>query len=94
MAFFPGATADHYEALETAMGDAPIPPGRLVFATGLREGGLQVLQIWTSRDDLAAFNEEWLFPALSRLGTEAFPAPPTVVDFEAHDLEIRLPQAW
>lgn len=89
MAFFPGATSDQYETLEGALSDAPIPRGRLVFAAGLREGGLQVLQIWTSRDDLAAFNEEWLFPALSRLGPEGFPAPSTVVDFEAHDLEIR-----
>ena len=61
------------------------PPGRLVFAAGPVTGGWQVVQVWESRELLDAFNRDVFFPALARMasaGGFAFPAPPTVIDFE------------
>jgi hypothetical protein len=89
LAFFPGATLEQYEALDAELGDAPVPPERLVFVAGVRDGGLQVVQVWESREALDAFNQQWLVPALTRLGARGFPAPPAVVDFETHDLDVR-----
>ena len=88
LAFFPGGTPEHYRALERALGDAPSPPGRRVFAVGALDDGLQVVQVWESKAQLDAFNAEWLAPAMARVGSAGFPAPPTVTDFESLDLDI------
>lgn len=89
LAYFPGASLEHYDALGAALSDAPAPAERLLFAVGARDGGLQVVQVWASRAALESFNERWLLPALTRLGDRGFPAPPQVTDFETLDLEIR-----
>ena len=59
------------------------PPERLFFAAGEVVGGWQVVQAWRSRADLDRFNQTVLLPAYEALGGPPFPAPPTVVDFEA-----------
>lgn len=89
LAFFPGATLEHYRALEEALGDAPVPSQRLVFAVGSTDEGLQVVQVWESREALELFNQQWLFPAMTRLGTAGFPQPPVVRDCETHDLHVQ-----
>ena len=87
LAFFPDGTAEQYDALAAEVGDAGLAPeGRLVFAAGQAPGGWQVVQVWTSYDELEAFNAAVFFPALQRLGDAGFPEIPTVVDFETHDL--------
>lgn len=88
MAFFPEATAQHYAALAAAMADVPIPVGRIFFAAGPTDGGWQVVQAWTSRDALDAFNRTAFFPALARISSGGFPQPPIVVDFETTDLAL------
>lgn len=88
LARFPGATAEHYAALAAALADAPVPPGRLLFAAGPVEDGWQVVQVWTSEAELADFNREHLLPALRALGAAGFPKPPTVVDFTPHELAL------
>ena len=70
------------EAMGETTDEGAAPPGRLVFAVGEVAGGLQVVQVWTSRAALDAFNAAVFLPALARLGGAGFPAPPTVVDFE------------
>lgn len=82
LARFPGAQEHHFEALATVLRDAPSPTQRLLFAAGPLEDGWQVVQVWTTRADLDRFNADWFLPALARLGDEAFPHPPLVVDFE------------
>lgn len=89
LARFPGAGEPHFRALATAMSDAPAPEGRLLFAAGPVEGGWQVIQVWTDRQKLDAFNTAYFLPALAALGESAFPQPPVVVDFEAAILEVR-----
>ena len=86
MAFFPNGNAKHYAALAQELAAAPTPASRLVFLAGPRDDGWQVVQAWRDRASLDAFNAEWLFPALSRLGSRGFPEPPVVHDFEAADL--------
>lgn len=88
LAFFPGATAAHYEALAAQMADVPIPKGRLLFAAGPVEGGWQVVQVWSSEVELADFNRQHLLPALASLGPAGFPHPPSVTDFHPVSLEL------
>ena len=88
LAFFPGGTAEQYDALARETREIDAPGERLVFAAGQAAGGWQVVQVWTSRAALDAFNAAVLLPALARLGGAGFPAPPTVVDFETHDLAL------
>ncbi len=89
VAFFPGADASHYRALEVALGDAPSPSERLVFAAGVSSEGLRVVQVWESRAALESFNETWFLPALARAGSSAFPCPPEVSDSETIALHPR-----
>ncbi len=82
LAFFPGGTAAHYQAVADALGDLPAPAGRIMFAAGPVDGGWQVVQAWAFRDQLDEFNRTVFLPALARLGSRGFPAPPRVIDFE------------
>ncbi|WP_434439292.1 hypothetical protein [Lentzea sp. E54] len=82
LAFFPGATAEHFADLAKEIGDE-VPDGRLLFAAGPGDGGWQVVQVWQSKDELDAFNQAVLFPAFARLGERGFPAPSQVTDFES-----------
>lgn len=90
LAFFPGATVGQYEALRAALVEAgaPTPPSRLLFAAGARDGGLQVVQVWESQEALHSFNYHWLIPVAATLAPHGFPAPPEVVDYETHDLQL------
>ena len=81
LARFPGAEPRHFDALAEALRGAPVPEGRLLFAAGPVEGGWQVVQVWSSQQELDAFNREHFLPALARLGAGGFPAPPAVTDF-------------
>jgi len=89
LAFFSGGTEAHYAALRAALGDVPEPRHRILFAAGPAEGGFQVVQVWETRADLERFNAEVDLPALSRLGSAGFPAPPVVTDVELTDLAVR-----
>lgn len=89
IAHFPGATPQHYEALREALADAPIPPKRLLFAAGPSDDGWQVVQVWETRADLDAFNQEWFLPVLRAIGDRGFPEPPVVTDVETVDLSLR-----
>ncbi|NHA67052.1 hypothetical protein [Phycicoccus flavus] len=80
LAFFPGGTAAHEQVLADALVGAPEPPGRLLFASGAVEGGWQVVQVWTSREELDAFNRDWFLPAWREVAGASFPAPPEVRD--------------
>jgi hypothetical protein len=81
MAYFPGATTDHFDAVARQV-PSEVPRGRLLFAAGPVDGGWQVIQAWESRELLDTYNREVYFPALAAVGTQAFPQPPDVVDFE------------
>jgi hypothetical protein len=88
MAYFPGATKDHFDAVAREV-PSETPPGRLLFAAGPVDAGWQVIQVWESRELLDAYNREVFFPALAALGAPAFPQPPEVVDFEPALLSLR-----
>ncbi len=88
LAFFPDATAEHFEALAGRMGGDVSPAGRLVFAAGAVAGGWQVVQVWHDRALLEEFNREHFLPALASLGPHAFPAPPRITDFSTSTLAV------
>jgi len=91
MAFFPKGGPDHYAALAAELADAPTPADRLLFLAGPRDDGWQVVQAWQDRESMDAFNTEWLFPALARLGAGGFPEPPVVHDFVAVEVAFAPP---
>ena len=48
-----------------------------------------MVQVWETRADLEAFNQEWFLPAVATLGDRGFPKPPVVTDVETVDLALR-----
>jgi hypothetical protein len=48
-----------------------------------------VVQVWSSRQELDAFNAAHLVPALRTVGAAGFPQPPRVTDFETAELSLR-----
>ena len=88
LAFFPEGRQAHYDALAQALAQVPVPQGRLVFAAGPADGGWQVVQVWSSRQELDAFNAAHLVPALRAVGAAGFPRPPRVTDFETAELSL------
>ena len=93
IAYFPGGTAKQYWALAGELGGAPLPAGRLLFAAGSDLNGWRVVQVWEHKEQLEAFNREWLLPALQRLGPNGFPSPPDVHDLVTMDLHLGTPTA-
>lgn len=91
LAFFPGATEAVFRALEDRLAAAPVPQGRRVFAAGPLGGGWQVVQVWDRKEDLDAFNASSFGPALATLGTDGFPYPPEVTDFETAQFSVAAP---
>jgi len=85
LAFFPGGTAAHWEAVVEAVGDLPPPEARRAFASGPIDGGWQVVQLWDTRDALEQFNRKIYFPAVSRLVAGGFPETPIVHDVDTVD---------
>jgi len=85
LAFFPGGTAAHWEAVVEAVGDLPPPEARRAFASGPIDGGWQVVQLWDTRDALEQFNRKIYFPAVSPLVAGGFPETPIVHDVDTVD---------
>lgn len=85
LAYFPGGTAEHYDALREAVGAVDVPPARRAFVAGPVEGGWQVVQLWDTREELERFNREVYLPAVARMGGAAWPQPPVVRDVDAAD---------
>lgn len=91
LAYFPGGTADQFAAVSAAVGPVEPPADRLVFAAGEVDGGWQVVQVWTSREALEAFNRTVFRPAVAAAGGRGFTAQPVVVDFEPSQLMLTGP---
>lgn len=80
---FDGVTADHYWAVNAALGidvagGTGFPPGLLYHAGGAKPGGWVVFEVWESREDQAAFMEDRLGRALQEGGVSG---PPSRVDW-------------
>ena len=85
LAFFPGGTFAHWEAVVDAVGDVSVPAARQAFAAGPIDGGWQVVQLWDTRDDLERFNADIYLPAVTRLAGRGFPETPVVQDVDTVD---------
>lgn len=94
LAMFPGGTEAQHRAIFDALGAAAIdPPGRLVFAAGPCDEGWQILQVWSSQDELERWVEAHLGRAFAAVGDRGYPAPPVITDFELTDLALATPVA-
>jgi hypothetical protein len=94
LAFFPGGTAAHWDAVVNSVGDVSVPKARRAFVAGPIEGGWQVVQLWDTRDDLERFNRDIYLPAMARVAARGFPEAPVVHDVDTVDAWIgghRLP---
>ena len=83
LAFFPQGTPEQHAALVEEVGEVGhTPQGRTFFAAGQAPGGWQTVQVWSSFEELEAFDTDVFRPAQDRLGARGFPELPHVVDFE------------
>ena len=83
-----GATTEQYEAVNAAIGidENNLPQGLIQHAVGpTDEGGLLIVDIWESEEDLGRFIEEKAGPAMAQL--EVAPGRPRV-----HEVHNHIPQ--
>jgi hypothetical protein len=63
--FFPGGTADQYEAVvKAAHPGGALPAGQTFHAAGPTDGGWLVVAVWDSRDRYESFLHDTLLPTL------------------------------
>jgi hypothetical protein len=83
---FPGATLDHYDAINKAinaeMGGAHPGTGALFHFATATDDGFRVVDVWNSREEFEAFLSGPIAPALAASG---MPAPPSIQFFEVHN---------
>ena len=81
-----GATTEQYEAVNAAIGidENNLPQGLIQHAVGpTDEGGLLIVDIWESEEDLGRFIEEKAVPAMQQAGVES-QAQPRVHEVHNH----------
>ena len=86
---FPGGTAERFDALIAEMGTGHSEqPDRIIFAAGPVPEGWEIIQVWRHREPADKLAAEHLVPAMGRIGSRGFQAPPQTFDFEVHDLRL------
>jgi hypothetical protein len=74
--FFPGGTAEQYEAVvQTAHPAGALPPGQSFHVAGPTEGGWLVVAVWDSKATSDRFVHEVLVPTLASV-PNGFAGPP------------------
>jgi hypothetical protein len=83
--FFPGGTAQQYEAAMTALNGTlgTIPEGQILHVAGPVPGGFQVIGVQQSKASWDRFMSETFVPLMGKGIPCGFTAPPTEVEFEA-----------
>jgi len=78
----PGGTIEHYEAVAGAI-NMDKPKGAHVHIAGRNAGGLQVIEVWDSQEDIDRYMEAGLGKAM-----EAAHIPqPSITEFDVHKLD-------
>lgn len=89
VAHFPGATHEQYLAVDEALGAAvDDAPGRLLFAAGHTDEGVEIVQVWQTGEQLEDWVQKHLGSAFAKVGDRGYPAPPQITDFEVADLRL------
>jgi hypothetical protein len=86
MAEMRGMTPEIYDALNEAMNfPAEVPEGLLSHVAAPTDGGMQIVDVWQSREHNERFLREKLGPAFARVpGTDAI-APPSPRELDVHN---------
>jgi uncharacterized protein YeaC (DUF1315 family) len=86
MAEMRGMTPEIYDALNEAMNfPAETPDGLLSHTAAPTENGMQIVDVWESREHNERFLQEKLGPAFAQVdGTDAIP-PPSPTELEVHN---------
>jgi len=84
MHFFPGGTADQYEASIAAVhpGEGRLPDGQTFHAGGASAGGWTILAVHESKESWEQFRDSILLPRMQQGIEGGFASPPqeTVID--------------
>ena len=81
---FEGATLDQYDQILQKMGLRPggaTPPGAISHWVAATEGGIQVTDVWESRERYDEFANEQIGPYSQEVG---IPAPPRIAFYDVH----------
>ena len=82
---FEGATLDQYDRVMDKLGldaNAPTPPGALFHWVAATDTGIQVTDVWETREQFEAFAAGEIGPATAAVGV---PNPPTMTFYEVHN---------
>ena len=89
LALFPGGTEAQHRAIVDALGDTQTDPaGRILFGAGPTGEGWQILQVWETRAQCEQWVQDNLGPAFAKVGSNGYPNPPQITDFDLHDLAV------
>ncbi len=84
---FTGYTLDQYDQLTAKLGGTPggrdIDPGVLFHYIIATDEGVEITDIWTTREGFEKFSQEKLAPAVQELGLSV--NPPSIEFFEVHN---------
>ena len=88
----PEATVEMYDAVAARLGMEEDPPRGMIVhsAAAMEGGGLRIVDIWESREDLDRFRQERLIPTIEatmrEAGREMPGGPPEMTISEIHHL--------
>jgi hypothetical protein len=75
-------TRELFEQVTDRIGMESDPPAGLIVQTAAETGdGVQIVSVWESREAMAAFEQDRLFPAMNGSGHVPGPAPETLETF-------------
>jgi hypothetical protein len=86
--FFPGGTAEQYEASIAAVHPGPgqLPPGQQFHAAGASPGGWTIVAVHDTKASWEQFRDGTLMPAMQAGIPGGFTAPPTETEVDVHTL--------
>ena len=84
--FFPGGTAEQYQASIAAVhpADGSLPDGQTFHAAGTSEGGWTIIAVHESQASWEKFRDETLMPTMQAGIAGGFEAPPEETAIELH----------
>jgi hypothetical protein len=87
--FFPGATAEQYEASIAAVhpADGSLPAGQIFHAAGPTDGGWTIIAVHESQASWEDFRDSTLVPAMQAGIEGGFQAPPQETAFETKNVQ-------
>ena len=81
---FPGVTVEQYDAVikEMNLGGKPAPHGIFHVAGPKEGGGIRIVDVWESQEEMERFTREQIGPITQKHGI----APPKVTVWPAHNI--------